>query len=282
MDPIRSNSNQRTARRHRASWRPLSMAVALALATVSGACAADDEAAPSMPEVSEYPGEPSSDGTDAVESAATTIGATATALAVSMGQSNDATDLAAELAELAGADSVTAVEYWAPFADVDEVEAAITRNLGVGDNAMTLTLGKADVSAPLQGPGLLLTYDIPEAPPHDFVGFNRDLDGLADWSGASAVALWVGHARPASVNLVFQFRERSGEVWRHEGPMPALDSGAPLMLPLDTATFEWANWSTEENGTMDLGAIDQYGLYLGHTGPGRAGIVHLGPIALVR
>lgn len=279
MDPIRSNSNQPTSRGQRASWRPLSMAIALALATVSGACAADDDAAPSMPEVSENPGQPTLDLTNAVESAPTTLAAAPTADA---GQSSDATDRAAQLAALAGADSVTAVEYWAPFGYVDEVEAAITRNLGVGDNAMTLTLGTADVSAPLQGPGLLITYDIPEAPPHDFVGFNRDLDSVSDWSGASAVALWVGHAEPASVNLVFQFRERSGEVWRHEGPMPAVDSGAPLMLPLDMATFEWANWSTEENGTMDLGAIDQYGVYVGHTGPGRAGVVHLGPIALVQ
>ncbi len=273
MDSIRTRSGQRS---HHAKWRPYTLALTLALGVMSSACTPEDDVAPSVPEISEQPGGSTSAPTIEVETAATANDASESS------DSNATADNEAELADLAGAASVTLVEDWAALASADEVEDTITRNLGVGDNAMALSLDADQASAPLDGDVLVVTYDILESPPHDFVGFNRDLDSPADWSGASAIAMWVGETTDADVNIVFQFRELSGEVWRHQGPMPTSDGDTPVVLPLDPATFTRANWSTTENGTLDLDEIDQYGVYVGHTGPGKSGVVHLGPIALLR
>jgi len=271
----------------------LALALALVLGTMSAACGSDDEGVPVAPEATDLASGPTSAPADEVGPAATSeVDVSGTAdvsgrvdVSGTVDDSGPPTatgDIAARLAELTGADAVTVVEDWGAFSDTDEVEATISRNLGMGENAMVLALDADDASGLPDGARFLgLSFDVDEAAPHDFVGFNRSLDEPADWSGASAVALWVDGTDAAEVNLVFQFLERSGEAWRYEGPMPNGGAGSPLVLPLDSDTFAWANWSTEENGTIDAGSIDQYGVYVGHTGPGRSGVVRLGPIALI-
>jgi hypothetical protein len=207
---------------------------------------------------------------------------TIAALASEVAPSAPAADRAVALAALADVPSVTVVEDWATFQSADEIENTITRNLGMGDNSMDLSLDAAGGDTMPPGGALMLTYRIGASAPHDFVGFNRDLDTVADWSGATAVAFWVAATSAPDVNVVFQFREHSGEVWRHAGAMPAPRAGAPLVVGVDKDAFLWADWSTTENGEIDLAAVDQYGFYVGHQGPGKSGTVRLGPIVLVR
>lgn len=208
-----------------------------------------------------------------------------------VGATEEPADRTAVLAEMIGVPSVTVVEDWSAFGGADAVEDAISRNLGQGENTMDLSLSAAAGSALPPGDMLSLAYDIGAAAPDDFVGFNRDLQGPADWSGAAAIAMWLDGAAAPDVDLVFQFRERSGEVWRHEGSiaapagaMPAPAGGLPqvAVLKLDKGTFERTDWSTAENDEIDLRAIDQYGVYVGHRGAGKAGVVGLGPIVLLK
>lgn len=286
------SSNRRRTRRQAPSRRvPLPIvlagALALALGALASACAAGDDVAPAIPEATEAAGAPVADATTAAALDPATAASSDTLVAPDLPDAegasgtSDSTAVPDALAGLAGVEAVTIVESWDTFSDVEAVEAAIARNLGVGENTMELALAGAPATAGGLGAALELTYDIGAAAPHDFVGFNRSFDLPADWSGASAVAMWVDETADAGVNVVFQFRERSGEVWRYEGPMPTASDGAPLRLPLDLETFAWANWSTEENGAIDLDAVDQYGVYVGHAGPGRSGVVTLGPIVVV-
>ena len=193
-----------------------------------------------------------------------------------------ATDRAGELAALADVAAVDIVEDWSVFETAEDVEAVITRNLGMGENVMLLTLEPAASAALPSGSALAVTYDIGEEEPHDFVGFNRDRLAPASWSGAAGVGLWLVPHGTVDVHVVFQFRESSGEVWRAELPLPAAGGGSPLVLPFDEETFRWAPWSTTENGRIDLDTIDQYGLYVGHRGPDQAGVVRFGPLVLLR
>jgi hypothetical protein len=186
----------------------------------------------------------------------------------------------AELAKLAGVAQVDIVEDWEDYATVDQVEDTISRNLGIGDNLMDLTLERSDGQTLPPGQVLAVAYDITSSAPDDFVGFNRDLGAAADWSGGTALAIWIDGSQAPDVDVVLQFRETSGEVWRSQQPLPSM--GQPLVLPLDTDTFQRTDWSASVNDQIDLGAIDQYGLYVGHTGPGRSGAAKFGPIVLVR
>lgn len=176
---------------------------------------------------------------------------------------------------------VATVEDWLAFGDAAAVEATIERNLGAGTaNTMTLTLLDLTGSPGGQG-GLGIDYEIGEDAPDDFVGFNRTLDEIQDWRGATHLALWVEPGSATTPDLVFQFRETSGEVWRYTGPLGGLRSDVPLMLPLAADTFTRADWSTEANGEIDLDAIDQYGIYIGHVGPGITGTLNIGVIGAV-
>jgi hypothetical protein len=80
------------------------------------------------------------------------------------------------------------------------------------------------------------------------------------------------------MNLVIQFRESSGEVWRYLTNLSTFGV-KDLRLPLNKATFHWADWSTQENGRIDLGAIDHYGIYVGHDGLG-SGTIYLDDIRM--
>jgi hypothetical protein len=188
---------------------------------------------------------------------------------------------AEELAGLADANAIDIVEDWSTYGSVDLVEDTITRNLGLGDNIMDLTLGPADVEGMPSGDVLIMAYEIGAPAPDDFVGFNRDLEAPDDWSAAKAAGLWIAAGEDPGVDFAFQFRESSGEVWRAQAAVPAGGSGSPVTLDLGADTFKWADWSTKENGRIDLSAIDQYGLYVGHQGSDKSGSVDIGPIVLL-
>lgn len=281
----------RPAKRRAAARRPsIALSLLAALGTLASACgSAGEERPPSSPptEASTPPDAPTMEPTAAADSSAASTASASTASPGGAGavETEAGTDLASAMARLAGAEEATLVEDWSAFGDVDAVEGAIGRNLGMGENALALRLVPA--ASPLApGAQLELAYEIGAAAPHDFVGFDRSLDAPADWSGARAVALWVASEEATEVEVVFQFREASGEVWRHQGAMPAAAISSAgdgmVVLPFDPETFAWASWSREENGTIDLEDVDQYGVYVGHTGPGRSGAVRLGPIAVVR
>ncbi|MEO8340799.1 MAG: hypothetical protein ABI604_13970, partial [Nitrospirota bacterium] len=90
-----------------------------------------------------------------------------------------------------------------------------------------------------------------------------------------------GRAAPG-VDVVFQFREGSGEVWRYEGALPAAVGGTMVSVMFDGGAFKWADWSTTSNGQIDLAVVDQYGVYVGHKGTGKTGVAQVGPIVLLR
>lgn len=250
-------------------------AAVIALGLAMGACASPDDAVAPAP--GPGPVESPIAPLPTVASAASIVAPTADTASAS-----DDAARAAALAALADAPAVTLVEDWAAYGTAAEVEDAIDRNLGMGDNAMGVVLRPAGAAGLPPGPGLALTYTVGAAAPHDFVGFNRSFDAPADWSGATGVGLWLDGAAAAEVDVVFQFREGSGEVWRHQGAMPGAGDGTPLVLPFDPATFQWASWSTAANGQIDVAAVDQYGLYVGHRGAGRTGEVTVGPIVVLR
>lgn len=208
-----------------------------------------------------------------------------------------ASPAAVEPGVVVGADTVAVVEDWGAFADVEQVESAISRNLGMGDNFMELSL--LDAAGAFAGrpglqmsfalgarAGLAIRYAISETAPHDFVGFDRDLDQPQDWRGATHVQVWLdpgeGSAEGPDVQVVFQWREASDEVWRYSGSLRDVPSGSPLLIPITEDSFHWATWSREEDGEIDREAVDQYGLYVGHAGPDVSGLLAVGTISAVR
>lgn len=287
MNPIQptSISTDRDARRHAGRFAVIG-ALAIGLGLLTTSCASSDGNVEPGPAVSDQPTDASTapqaaSTTDTTAPVATDGGSTAGATSVESAATGDA-DRAAELAAMAGAASVTVVEDWAKYASANEVEATIDRNLGMGDNTMDLTLTPASGNALPAGNVLGLTYAIGEAAPNDFVGFNRSLDAPADWSGAKGVAFWADGSAAPGVDVVFQFREGSGEVWRYEGAMPAAVGGALVSVMFDGGAFKWADWSTTGNGQIDLAVVDQYGVYVGHQGTGKTGVARVGPIVLLR
>lgn len=181
-----------------------------------------------------------------------------------------------------GADVVAVVENWQALSDTASVEAAIERNLGAGaTNTMTLALLDPWAAPGGQG-GLAIDYWIGEEAPDDFVGFNRSLASAQDWREATHLGVWADPGSTSIVELVVQFKEASGEVWRYQGPAGDIPVDGLLLLPLDASTFTWADWSTTENGEIDLAAINQYGVYIGHVGPGVVGTLSIGALAAVR
>lgn len=275
-----------TPRRAIASRAPIAAALLAALALIASACTRtegdDPPPAPATEPSAPLDGMATDAAADEARSEPTDDASADESSAPGAddpGASDDA--LAASLADLAGAADATLVEDWSALGSSDGVEATVTRNLGMGENAMMLSLFSAQSAAPLPGAAVEMSFTISEDDPHDFVGFDRTLDAPADWSEAHSAALWLDGSAAPGANLVFQFREASGEVWRYAGPMPKAGASEPLLLALDADTFAWAPWSREESGTIDLEAIDQYGVYVGHAGAGLGGVVMLGPIAVL-
>lgn len=90
-----------------------------------------------------------------------------------------------------------------------------------------------------------------QAPPNDYSGFERFLPVPQDWSGHSHLCLWA--ESDGSINdVVMQFREKGGEVWKHYLPLPpgARDS----CVPPSEGVFVPADWSAAGNDRIDLSA----------------------------
>jgi hypothetical protein len=206
---------------------------------------------------------PAANGTPAPD---TSLAATATAPA----------DAAAWAQSQVGAGNVVLIDDWKAANDSGHPQSKLQKNLAVPGN--TLRIQPSALARPQQPWSIDLAYGISVSSPDDYVGFDRDLPVPQDWRGTDHVLIDVDARRAPGVALVFQFWEASGEVWRHTAQPSSLANGEPLRIPLDTQSFQRATWSTLANGAIDLGAINSYGIYIGHTGAGRAGVVTLGAI----
>lgn len=176
-----------------------------------------------------------------------------------------------------GGDAVKVIEDWSGYPDADALESAFDRNLGWVDNRLALAALPA-AQSPDGGPGARLAYGILKPAPNDYVGIERALWPAQDWSGYERIDLAVSAEGSMTEQLVLQWREGSGEVWRQRVPIKGLPASG-LSLALDGAGWEWADWSTKENGRPDLRTVDQWGLFVGHGGPGE-GALRLGRLWL--
>jgi len=172
------------------------------------------------------------------------------------------------------------VEDWSSYADDAALQSAFTTNKGWANNEIKLTRLPAGAS-PLGPAGVAVAYEIQAAAPNDYVGFERDLAVPQDWSGYKELALAVQTTDRSDRQLVIQFQEPSGEVWRHRLKLRDVPLDGLVTVPLDPSAWEWADWSTPGNKQLDLGQINHVGVFIGHTGPG-AGEVRLGTVALRR
>lgn len=140
---------------------------------------------------------------------------------------------------------------------------------------------RLDLAAPpdrADQPAIAFTFTIPQPSPNDYCGFERWLVTPQNWTGYDALCVSVeidGNAK----ELVVQFGETSDEVWKTWVAANSLGSGE-LCLPLSTLTFEWADWSVEDNGRIDLDTIDYYGIYV-NGDQGAQGTVYVDQLRVV-
>jgi serine/threonine protein kinase len=124
--------------------------------------------------------------------------------------------------------------------------------------------------------GAAFYYEIRNPAPDDYAGFERSFPAQ-NWQPFSVLHVWVKSDRSPR-DLLVQFREVSGEVWRYRTNLSAFAS-RDLRLPLNESTFQHADWSPYQNGRMDLGAIEYYGFYVGNGGQG-SGTVYIDDLSL--
>ena len=120
-------------------------------------------------------------------------------------------------------------------------------------------------------------FNIRQAPPNDYSGFERFLPAPQDWSGHSHLCLWT--ESDGSINeVVIQFREKGGEVWKHHLP---LSPGAhDSCIPLVEGVFVHADWSAGRKDRIDLSAVDYYGIYVRRSQPG-SGTIYVDNLRVV-
>jgi len=160
-------------------------------------------------------------------------------------------------------------------------DAALQSNYAVnsawGKNDAQLIVGTPpDIRSGYQSAALY--YEIKNAPPDDYVGFERSFP-TQDWRGYNLLHIWVKGDR-ANRDLIIQFRESSGEVWRYRTNLSTF-STTDLRLPLNEGTFQRADWSNYDNGRLDLRAIEYYGFFLGEGGLG-PGVIFVDDVELQR
>jgi hypothetical protein len=119
-------------------------------------------------------------------------------------------------------------------------------------------------------------YEIRNPAPDDYAGFERSF-AAQNWQPYSVLRIWVKSDRSPR-DMLFQFREVSGEVWRYRINLSTFGT-RDFRLPLDEGTFLHADWSTYQNGLVDLGAIEYYAFYVGNGGQG-SGTVYVDDIRL--
>ena len=154
-------------------------------------------------------------------------------------------------------------------------DAALNNSYQINDawgaNEGSLSLA----SPPHTGAGsraIAFWFNIRRPAPDDYSGFERSLPAPQDWSGHSHLCVWVENESTGG-ELVIQFGETSGEIWKYHASLASLGTG-DLCLPLSTGVFFHADWSAQGNDQIDLGAINYYGFYV--NGPqGTQGAVYL-------
>lgn len=172
------------------------------------------------------------------------------------------------------------IEDWAAYEDDEALQAAYNPNEGWADNRIELALLDAAAS-PNGTAGAEAGYDIRAAAPNDYVGFERDLQPPQSWRDYSHLAVWAVPSERSNRQLVVQWHERSGEVWRHRTKLGAIPADGPLVIPLQPEAWEWADWSDVDDGELDLDQVGQFGIFIGHDGTG-SGTLRLGTIELVQ
>lgn len=116
------------------------------------------------------------------------------------------------------------------------------------------------------GQALELDYKIQDDPPSDYAGMEKYIGPAMDWRGYSRLCLWISNNYFPG-DLVFQFREIGGEVWRSRYLLNNVLTQS-LCFSFADDTFQLAEFSTRINGRLDLSAVDNYAFYLGNGGMG--------------
>ncbi len=166
------------------------------------------------------------------------------------------------------------VEDWASYADDEALAGALTINEGWAKNSIVLALLPATASP--HGPaGVAVGYEITAVDPNDYVGFEWDVVPAQDWRGYGELVTWAQSTDATERQLVLQFHEWSGEVWRHRVALKGLPANGEIRIPLAQDQWQWADWSERQNKQLDLHEITRLGLFVGHSGPG-AGEMRLG------
>jgi hypothetical protein len=161
------------------------------------------------------------------------------------------------------------IESFESYGDDEALRAAYSTDAPENDASVSLSVAR-NVYAGNQS--LAFSYDIHTIVPidadiaTDYAGLIRDF-AIQDWRGFNYLRLWV-RSDGSTKDLVIQFHEASGEVWKHTTNLSSFRE-RDLQLALDTSDFEPADWSPWINGEIDLGSVAGFSIYLGHAGPGR-------------
>ncbi|QGQ98357.1 hypothetical protein EHS13_27465 [Paenibacillus psychroresistens] len=104
--------------------------------------------------------------------------------------------------------------------------------------------------------GLKYDYELPSNSTN-FAGATKTL-GSMSWEGYKGLNLWL---KPDGSNrkLVIQFKEADGETWEQ---YVQLTGKTAKNLSFNFSGFVHAPWNTAGNGTLDLGSISEYSLYV--------------------
>jgi hypothetical protein len=112
--------------------------------------------------------------------------------------------------------------------------------------------------------------------PDDYAGFEQR-SGPEDWSAFTQLILWV-RSDQSTRDLVIQFGEQSGEVWRYRVNLSTFEDNV-FRLPLEQNTFSIADWAERNNGLIDLHAIAYFGISVGNGGQG-TGTIYVDTVKL--
>jgi hypothetical protein len=176
------------------------------------------------------------------------------------------------------------VEDWNRFDDTAALLDAFSVNEGWADNTINLRLISAGTGLG-QGKAVTLDFDITAAEPNNYVGFEWDLSDRQDWRKYDALELEIageiGDAHSPQTQLVIQWHEISGEVWRHRETLDNALASARLSVPLAPEAWEWADWSEYRDLVMNPETVTRMGVFVGHAGP-TTGHLELGTIRVAQ
>jgi predicted Ser/Thr protein kinase len=172
------------------------------------------------------------------------------------------------------------IESFESYANDRALRAAYSINAPENDAFVSLATGP-NVHRGSQA--LAFTYHIHTIVPAggstvtDYAGFARDFPSQ-DWRGFNYLTLWV-RSDGSNKDLVIQFHEASGEVWKHTTNLSGFRD-KNLELVFDRSVFYLAEWTPSVNNRIDLGSITGLSIYVGHGGTGQ-GTIYVDAIRLV-